>query len=258
MDTFLRQLRVRVARSREELEKAFALVYREYLRKGYTDANPSGLRYSLYNALPEAATFIALSASDEVVATATIVPDSFLGLPIDCIFQEELNRLRKSGASLCEVTMLAVNTDFFKQAPRGLNMGRRMFMFHFFKVLLDYSHVFKKHDYMCIAVNPRHSRLFNELLFRNLGPVKLYPDVNYAPAVSKFVNMHFVKKGFNKPGKERLYDVFVRQASQEESFLDRARLSSRDLHYFFVEESNIFKAAPQHYLEFIQRCYPSG
>ena len=93
-------IEVRVARDTDELEEAFALVYREYLRKGYTDKNSSGLRLSLHNALPDATTFIALSEKNVIIATATIVPDSFLGLPMDSIYYDELNRLRRIGARL--------------------------------------------------------------------------------------------------------------------------------------------------------------
>jgi len=48
---------VRRAESREELEQAYRLVYTSYRRRGYLDENPSGVRLTLFNAMPETVTF---------------------------------------------------------------------------------------------------------------------------------------------------------------------------------------------------------
>jgi hypothetical protein len=88
LQAFLDVIEYRVARTREELEKAYSLVYKEYLRRGYVKQNASGLRISIYNALPQTTTFISI-IEKEIIATATVIPDSYLGLPMDEIYHEE-------------------------------------------------------------------------------------------------------------------------------------------------------------------------
>ena len=41
LSEFIDTIEYRVARSREELEKAYALVYQEYLKRGYAQKNTS-------------------------------------------------------------------------------------------------------------------------------------------------------------------------------------------------------------------------
>ena len=96
----------RVARSRRELEKAYALVYQEYLKRDYINEVESGWRISLHNAMPETTTFVGIM-EEEVLATVSIIPDSPLGLPMDCIYREELNQFRAQKKKICEISMLA-------------------------------------------------------------------------------------------------------------------------------------------------------
>ena len=54
----------RVARTRQELEDVFSLVYKEYMQKGYIPKGyKSKLRISIYNASPLSTTFVAKEGS---------------------------------------------------------------------------------------------------------------------------------------------------------------------------------------------------
>ena len=89
MRSIFSRIEYRVARSRDELAQAFHLVYEEYLKQGYIHEHPSKMRLSLHNLVPETTTFIA-KVDSTVVATATVIPDSPLGLPMDELYREEL------------------------------------------------------------------------------------------------------------------------------------------------------------------------
>jgi hypothetical protein len=114
------------------------------------------------------------------------------------------------------------------------------------------------HDYMCVAIHPKRNLLFNELLFRDIGVLKSYPCANYAPALGKYLDVHCVAEEFSKPGKEAMYDIFVRHTTDLGLFSGKFKLSIEDLRYFFVEKNDIFKFTPPSLREFVQSCYPES
>ena len=99
VQSLLANIDYRAARSKEELQKAYSLVYKEYLKRKYVTENQSGLRISIHNALPETTTFVGI-ADSEVLATATVIVDSPLGLPMDKIYSDDLKKIRKKGKKI--------------------------------------------------------------------------------------------------------------------------------------------------------------
>jgi len=246
---------IRVARSRDELEKAYRLVYREYVRREYTSENSIGLRYSIFNVLPQTTTFIAL-VELRVIATATIIFDSPLGLPLDQIYSRQLAGLRAGSKKLCEVSMLATDSDFFKSSTGTKQFTKHSFMLHFFKVLLDYVTYFIKYDVMCIAVHPKSSSIFDTLLFKDMGTVTAYPEVRGAPAIGKYLEVAKVKEGFSKAGKEKLYDIFVTQRTSDSYFYHKKILTQQELEELFAHKNPFLKKMSARQLEYIKMCYP--
>src|SRR6185437_15901629 len=61
-------LKLRLARTQEELTAAFTLLHDCYVRSGFMHPQPSGMRVTKYHALPATSTLIALW-DDEVVGT---------------------------------------------------------------------------------------------------------------------------------------------------------------------------------------------
>jgi len=245
----------RVARTREELEKAFRLVYQEYRKQGYVDEHPSRMRFSLHNALPEATTFLAL-IEDFVTATATVIPDSPLGLPMDELYHEELQGLRSSGAKLCEVSMLANTSELFgEHVPLMLNAKKMFLVFFLFKHIFDYVRMEMKADYICITVNPKHAQTYDSLFFQDLGGLKQYHKVNGAPAVAKYLDVHKVEDRCVSSGRQGLYKLFLSGPVDPEKFKDKVRLSPADLMFFFVETINLLKDAPAQHVNYIRACY---
>ncbi len=247
----------RVARSRKELEKAYELVYKEYYKREYTGDVPSRMRLSIHNALPQTTTFIGINEAGDILATATIIPDSPLGLPMDDIYGEELQQLRNSGKSICEISMLASDSDLHHGAPLSLLLKHQIVILSLFKVLLDYVRDVLEVDLICITVNPRYSLFFELILFKNLGGgLKKYPNVNDAPAIAKYLDVHTVVEGFSAPGNEGLYDIFVSRQTDSSRFSQKKEFTPEDLRYFFLEKNPILEKAPETQLKYIKSCYP--
>ena len=173
------QLCMKVANRQDELEQAFALVYREYLRQGYIrDPNKQpGLHLSIHHILPETAVFILKSR--KVISTLTQIMDSGLfGLPMDSLYHEELRPLRKANRKLVELSSLATSHEA---------CGRNLFLY-LFREVYWYARRRNVQDF-CIMVNPKHVRFYKEVFFfEEIGSEKHYPRVG-APAVALRLNL---------------------------------------------------------------------
>ena len=97
---------IRIAHSKRELSAAFSLVYQCYLEAGLIEPNAIQARVLPQHALPSTEVVVA-RVHDGVYATATIVRDNFLGLPLEAIYAAEVGDLRSQGMSVAEVSCLA-------------------------------------------------------------------------------------------------------------------------------------------------------
>ncbi|MCK5492938.1 MAG: hypothetical protein KAJ14_07500, partial [Candidatus Omnitrophica bacterium] len=138
LQNFISKIEYRVARTIDELEQSYKLVYKEYLKRNYTEENKNLLRLSEFNALPQTTTFVA-SAYETVIATATVIIDSPLGLPMDKIYNKELTKLRNNKKKICEISMLSSNNELFQDGVSLLLNSKKMFfVFLLFKNMFDY------------------------------------------------------------------------------------------------------------------------
>ncbi len=168
---------VHTVRSRQELELAFGLVHDNYADRGYIEPQDSGLWLTHYNFLPGALTLVG-SVDSEVVATISVFADSALCLPMDEVYHRELGKLRQEGRTLSEVGMLA---------DRRLRIGRTLpMLLRLMKKVFDYAQRDLAADDLCIAVNPRHGRFYEQfLLFETMGRPRAYPRMRSNPAVAR-------------------------------------------------------------------------
>ena len=257
LEEFLNAIQYRVAQNKDELEKAFTLVYKEYLKRGYVQESPTQLRVSIFNALPQTTTFIA-TLDNEVITTATIVPDSPLGLPMDEIYHEELNGLRTQKLKLCEITMLASNTELFGTGVFVLlNSKKLFFIFSLFKLIFDYAREVLKLDGICITVNPKHSLTYDFLLFKELGGLKSYHHANEAPAIGKYLDLRAAEQACKASNREGLFKMFLTKKSDPDKYSGKYCFSPADLKYFFINKSDVFRATAIDKIDFIKTCYPS-
>jgi len=257
MQNLFNHIDYRVARSRDELEQAYALVYKEYLKRGYVDEGGVQMRLSLYNILPETTTFVATS-EHSVMATATVIPDSPLGLPIDELYSEELNLFRKHGRKMCEVSMLASDTSLFREgASVMLNAKKMFFVFFLFKHIFEYVRNYLHLDYIFITINPKHRLTYEYLQFTDVGPIQYYDKVNGAPGLGKCLKVQSAEENLQKSKQKGLYKMFFAGKIDSAKFSQKMCLSIKDIKYFFSENTNLLLKASSDELKYIKECYPS-
>lgn len=164
---------IKIAETREELFKAFRLIYEEYFDQGYiTKSHPLAIQYNIHNFLPKTCVFVFLSYRD-VVSTISYIPDTpMFGLPLDSLYREEADRLRQQGRKLVEIGSLAT-----EKTLRGRNV-----VMYLYKAVINYGLMTGTND-LCLTVNPKHVRFYTDIMLcEQIGEEKYYPWVG-APAV---------------------------------------------------------------------------
>ncbi len=181
----------RIASSRQEWEAALGLVYRAYVRSGLIQMNHYRMRVTPYHALPT--TEVLIASIDEVLCTLSIVGDGLLGLPMEAIYAEEVERRRLQGLHLAEVSCLAGEQSFFM-------VSRLM-------ALTAQAAAYRGIDQLLIAVHPRHAKFYERFVaFEVIGEQRTYASVCDHPAVAMAINLNNLS--FNHPrAYKRLFGV---------------------------------------------------
>ena len=175
------KLDFRIASSRQEWEAALGLVYRAYVRSGLIQMNRYRMRVTPYHALPTTEVLIA-SKGDEVLCTMSVVGDGHLGLPMEAIYAEEVERRRLQGLSLAEVSCLADERDGSDQS--FATVSRLM-------ALTAQSATYRGIDQLLIAVHPRHVKFYERFIaFEVIGEQKTYASVCDHPAVAMALDLN--------------------------------------------------------------------
>jgi hypothetical protein len=256
----IRNMQYKVASSKNELEQAYSLVYKTYLASKLTRKYRCPLRLSAFNALPSTTTFIS-KLGRKIVGTVTLIPDSEIGIPMDKIYKKEVDAIRRPGRKIAEAGMLGTARDFFVPGAFSLlNAKKMIFLFKLFKLLVDYALSHAELTDLCIAVHPKHARLYEFLKFRRIGKLKYYSSVNKKPAVAlhlDLVNVRNVRlKSKISSLTQNLYKLFFGTSTPKQVLQKKYIFSEKDLRYFFVEKSNIFNKITQKQIEYIKSCYP--
>ena len=217
-ETKLEGLTFKIAMTIDELDQSYRLVHDAYVRQGYMDQVASGIRINIHHALPLTTTFIG-KTKDKIALTMTIFPDSdIIGLPMDCIYNEELNRLRKKGRRIAEVGSLATAPDF-----RNSNQNVPM---HGNKIMYTYAKKYLKIEDLIIAIHPKQKWFYeNILLFEPIGELKHHPYVKQNPAIAMRLDLRTAQKNYQK-----IYD---------------GKKKEQDLHHFFCIKNSQCIELPQ-------------
>jgi hypothetical protein len=175
------ELEFRAAETRGELEQAFALLHDAYLEAGLLDvAHPSGLRTTIYHALPSTTTLIACW-TDQVVGTLSIIRDSPLGVPMESQF--DVSELRRRGLRFCEVSSLAI-------APRFRKKGRILFPLVKYLMLCTRDHFGINRQ--LLVTHPFDADLYGAIAMAqplSNERVEHYGFANGAPAVASVIDL---------------------------------------------------------------------
>ena len=165
----------------DDVADAWNLVYHSYLRRELIDPN----RLELHT-VPQAVTPYAIVVlgriHGECTSTLTAMLDSEHDLPLQSVYDDELNQLRKQGRRLAEVGLLADRREHFARTASALFDLMR------FGVLAA---LHCGADDLIIGVHPHHAKFYNRFLgFEQFGDLKAYPTVRNNPVVGMRLDLH--------------------------------------------------------------------
>ena len=166
--------------SREDLESTFRLLYAAYVEGGIAQPNARGLRATPYHLFPSTEVAVA-SYPERVVCTATLVRDGPMGLPMESVYQQQVDQRRAQGLSLAEISCLAhaqrPATRYFQHVIGVMSLVAQAAWSRGVEQLL-------------LTVHPRHARFYSRYLGCELiGDVTRYETVCYQPAVALCLDM---------------------------------------------------------------------
>lgn len=184
------RLVLKIADTKEELEACFRLLHDAYVGAGYMKPDPSGMRATIYHALPTTTTLCA-KFDGKVVGTLSLIRESTFGFPLQSVF--DLHDIRARGGRIAEASALAVHPDFRKTSGS--------IMFPLMKFMYDYCQDYFDTANLVIAVNPDRIEMYEALLcFERLEQAEVdnYDFANGAPAVGACLNMRTSSASFKK------------------------------------------------------------
>jgi hypothetical protein len=248
----INHIRFKIAETKEELEAAYHLNYEIYVKNGYMQPSSTGLRFSLFNAMPYTQTFIGAENTETVMAI-TLFPDSPLGLPMDSLYKQEVDKLRQDGRYVAEIGGLISKVN-----------NQNLFL-HLLKSLYLYADKYLQVDDLVATVHPKHSN-FHEIIlcFERFGAVKSYSYVNDNPAVALRLDLHKFKEYYwnnypREPLEKDLYHFFFVKNSSTICLPEKNKpvhvWNSGLFQYFFNEKTNFYQTSDQRTKELIQKYY---
>jgi hypothetical protein len=236
---------LKIADTQEEIEACLGLLHDAYVDSGFMTPHESGMRVTIYHALPTTTTLCA-KYNDRVVGTLSLIRDGSFGFPLQQIF--DLTEVRAKKGEIAEVSALAVHRSFRRQGG--------IILFPLMKFMYEYSTTFFDTRHLVIAVNPRHIEMYESLLFftrLRQQTVDHYDFVNGAPAVGATLDLHEAPKIFkrvygSKPPAKNLHDYFIRLRLPNIELPTRRFYTTNDpvmtpalLDYFFNIRTDVFR-----------------
>jgi hypothetical protein len=233
-----RTIEVKIASERKEWEQAFELLAETYRARGYESADSNGLRFTPFHALPDAVTFVAKHQGNVIATLSLVLDNCVIGLPMECVYGEEIEGLRRSNRRFGEVTSLA---------DKGLSLREFIPVFvSLMRILAQYT-VKHKADSWVISVNPRHRSFYRKVLgFIPLGPWREYPSVQNHPAEAYFLDVELLK------AKEAMYDQILGQTLTPE-ILEANPMPARLVREFSSQSSHADSLIIKNILEVVGR-----
>ena len=240
-----KRLILKIAETREELEACFKLLHDAYVSSGFMKPASSGLRATIYHALPTTTTLCA-KYDGEVVGTLSLIRESVFGFPLQAIF--DLKEIRLRGGKIAEVSALAVHPDFRKTGGAIL--------FPLMKFMYEYCTTFFDTRHLVIAVHPTRIEMYESLLlFKRLteNEVMNYDFANGAPAVGASLDLRMAPKQYKKiygqkKQRKNMYEYFTKLKMPNILLPNRRYFTTNDpvmttelLDYFFNQRTEVFE-----------------
>lgn len=179
----------KIADSIEDMESAFALVYKSYVKLGYCSPNDLGLRGTYYHALPSTAILVAKSKI-ETIGTLSIVRDnSTFSLPIESTFN--LGPLRHGGHRLAEITSMVIHSDHRRSQGGQILFPLMKLMYHYCSENFGVNR-------LVIAISPKDEDFYKSLLLFKRAPQTSIKNYLGAPAIVMYLDLDIAADDFYK------------------------------------------------------------
>jgi hypothetical protein len=247
---------LKVANDLATRERAYGLLYALYRAKGITRSDPTGMIYSLRDAVPETTTLF-VECDDRTVGVLTVYHDSPLGLPADEAYGGELRAMRSSGERLCELGALGVAPEFLANG----NIVPRLFEA---SVLL--ANDIRKRTHAVVECHPSHAHLYRDLLeFEQVGSEGSLERLNGAPVVLLRKELREFEcrretgiAGAWKSGAVAEGPPAVARLRRIVRELKRMLqpMSERELRHFFIDQMPLLERAVPEHRDYILSRYP--
>lgn len=238
------RLTLKVADTQEELQACFRLLHDAYVASGFMKPDPSGMRATMYHALPTTTTLCA-KYDERVVGTISLIRQSPFGFPLQSVF--DLSSVEAEPGKIAEVSALAVHPEFRKTGGAIL--------FPLMKFMHQYCTSYFDTRHLVIAVNPYHIEMYESLLiFRRLPQktVANYDFANGAPAVGATLDLSQASELLGtayagKPVRKNLHHFFFRLTLPNIQLPTRRYYTTNDpvmtaslLDHFFNQKTQVF------------------
>ena len=253
------RLVLKIADTKEELEACFRLLHDAYVGAGFMKPDPSGMRATIYHALPTTTTLCA-KFDGKVVGTLSLIRESTFGFPLQSAF--DLHEIRARGGKIAEGSALAVHPDFRKTSGS--------IMFPLMKFMYDYCQDYFDTCNLVIAVNPDRIEMYESLLcFERLEQAQVdnYDFANGAPAVGACLDLRTASASFkrlygNRTRRKNLYVFFMKSRLKNIILPNRRYFTTNDpvmtpelLDYFFNQCTNGFAKLGPHQRRLLHAIY---
>ena len=175
------RLELKIADTQDELEACFRILHDAYVAAGFMQPDPSGLRVTVYHALPTTTTLCA-KWDGRVVGTISMIREGVFGFPLQSVFN--LAQVRARTGKIAEISALAIDPNFRKTGGSIL--------FPLMKFMYEYCQAYFDTRHIVIAVNPNKIELYESLLFferLQAHVVNNYDFANGAPAVGASLDL---------------------------------------------------------------------
>ncbi|MBI1336496.1 MAG: hypothetical protein GC164_05990 [Phycisphaera sp.] len=178
-----------IANSIHQIEEAWRLVYHSYRDIEIIDPNDEELHTVPHAVSPDTAVMTG-RVQDRLVSTLTVMVDSQRGLPLECVYADEIDALRKRDRALIEVGLLA---DRRREMIRSFGAVRDLIRMAF------YYSTYLNTDAI-IGVHPHHAPFYERFMsFEQVGPERSYDTVNGAAVVLLHIKVAEVIKPAKLP-----------------------------------------------------------
>jgi len=236
-------LELKIADTQDELEACFRILHDAYVAAGFMKPDPSGLRVTIYHALPTTTTLCA-KYQGRVVGTISIIREGVFGFPLQSVF--DLGPVRARRGQVAEISALAIDPAF-RRTGGAILFPLMKFMYEYCREYFDTRHIL-------IAVNPNKIEMYESLLmFERLASrvVENYDFANGAPAVGATLDLQLAQERFRtlydaQPQRKNLYDYFVRNRMPNIRWPQRRYFTTNDpvmtpqlMDYFFNQRTQV-------------------